>query len=539
MLYKMSYIHTSFLQNMKITYGFSTYKNLKQWTYQAKKYRRTIAHTEFLLRCRSNDLKPRYICRIYSNLRHFNFENRFTHYKFQRKINRLQTDILNLEIKNQHSKQKRLKDILKRLDSQLEYIIPEETINRFYETQKISLLKYDTYLKKNKDNKFKILFDEKYPDFNEHIEIRNKWFKNISNMEIPKEVQELVSLGDKFSFKTNKFEKTERFEIVKNIESKLNFILKLNEGIKKAEDKVPESRLDNIRQKTIDIITVQNDTHKKTKHLDYIEKRNLNNLEMTNKFMEENKDIFFTKADKGNMTVAVNWTDYLCKVDNILSDQKIYERVKKGNPNNKTLESLKKICDRWLGKDFIDYPTYKRICPSSANLSRAYALPKIHKENYPYRLIVSSIGSPLHNFSKFLQPILSFCLNEESHSIKNSSEFLRKIGNLKIPEDHVMISLDVSSLFTSIPNDLIIESIERKWKKTNPPVDIPWSEIEIALELILKSTYFTFNDKIYHQIDGTPMGSPVSPIFAETVMRDLEEQCWKRYLSNHVFIAVM
>ena len=204
---------------------------------------------------------------------------------------------------------------------------------------------------------------------------------------------------------------------------------KLSEEMKKTEDKIPENTLHNIRQKTIDIITVQNETNKKTKHLDYIEKRNLNNLEITKKFINENKDILFTKADKGNMTVAVNWSEYLNKVDTILADQKTYEWVNKGNcnPNKKTLESLKEICDRWLYTNYVDYPTYKRICPSSANLSRAYALPKIHKQNFPYRLIVSSIGSPLHNFSKFLQPILSSCLNEESYSIKNSPEFLKKL----------------------------------------------------------------------------------------------------------------
>ena len=61
-----------------------------------------------------------------------------------------------------------------------------------------------------------------------------------------------------------------------------------------------------------------------------------------------------------------------------------------------------------------------------------------------------------------------------------------------------MLSLDASSLFTSIANDLIIESLKSRWKKVKPHTNIPWSEIEIALKLILKSTYLNFNDKTYH-----------------------------------------
>lgn len=43
-----------------------------------------------------------------------------------------------------------------------------------------------------------------------------------------------------------------------------------------------------------------------------------------------------------------------------------------------------------------------------------------------------------------------------------------------------------------------------------------------AIKFILTSTYFTFNNKIYKQIHGTPMGSPLSPIIADLVMQDLE-----------------
>jgi len=42
--------------------------------------------------------------------------------------------------------------------------------------------------------------------------------------------------------------------------------------------------------------------------------------------------------------------------------------------------------------------------------------------------------------------------------------------------------------------------------------------------LVLDSTFFTFDNKIYRQKFGTPMGSPLSPIIADLVMEYIEEK---------------
>jgi len=48
-----------------------------------------------------------------------------------------------------------------------------------------------------------------------------------------------------------------------------------------------------------------------------------------------------------------------------------------------------------------------------------------------------------------------------------------------------------------------------------------------TIDFVLKSTYFKFNDKIYKQTFGAPMGSPLSPIIADLVMQDLESHTLK------------
>ncbi len=53
-------------------------------------------------------------------------------------------------------------------------------------------------------------------------------------------------------------------------------------------------------------------------------------------------------------------------------------------------------------------------------------------------------------------------------------------------------------------------------------------------------TIFTFNGNVYRQVKGAPMGSPVSGVIAEAVLRDLKRKAmerlkprfWARYVDD-------
>jgi len=116
----------------------------------------------------------------------------------------------------------------------------------------------------------------------------------------------------------------------------------------------------------------------------------------TKRFIKDNPDILFTRADKGNTVVALDRMDYIVKMENYLSDTNTYSILQR-NPVNKLLKNLKQLLNRWSNSKYITTRTHNFLNSSNPILPRAYGLPKIHKQGLPLRIIVSSSGSPLHS----------------------------------------------------------------------------------------------------------------------------------------------
>ena len=49
------------------------------------------------------------------------------------------------------------------------------------------------------------------------------------------------------------------------------------------------------------------------------------------------------------------------------------------------------------------------------------------------------------------------------YNIKDTFTFVNNIHGFNLPQSYVLISLDVTSLFTNIPLDLIVDILYEKW----------------------------------------------------------------------------
>ena len=88
-----------------------------------------------------------------------------------------------------------------------------------------------------------------------------------------------------------------------------------------------------------------------------------------------------------------------------------------------------------------------------------------------------------------------------------------------------MISFDVVSLFTNVPLAETIELVIERLYDNNNSNAIPF-EKSIFRQLIFMATQglFMYNDKLYKQIDGVTMGSPLGPTLANFFLGCLEEK---------------
>ena len=92
----------------------------------------------------------------------------------------------------------------------------------------------------------------------------------------------------------------------------------------------------------------------------------------------------------------------------------------------------------------------------------------------------------------------------------------------------------IKSYCKIIPLDLVMQSLDKRCLTISKKSPIPLDDIKDAIKFLFTNTYFQFNNQIYSQIHGTPMGSPLSQILADMVLDDLETTCLKKLNFNPI-----
>ena len=134
-------------------------------------------------------------------------------------------------------------------------------------------------------------------------------------------------------------------------------------------------------------------------------------------------------------------------MDHINNDP--YKLLKKDPTNKikaKALKQLKVLKDN----EFINNKLYY-LKPTGSPAPRFYGKPKIHKPEVPIRPIVSYSGSPLYNLNKCIADIIKAFVKDENNNAKNCTTFSNYIRNVPIEDDKIMVSLDVTSMYTNVP----------------------------------------------------------------------------------------
>jgi peptide-methionine (R)-S-oxide reductase len=162
----------------------------------------------------------------------------------------------------------------------------------------------------------------------------------------------------------------------------------------------------------------------------------------------------------------------------------------------------------------------------------------------PGRPIVSANNSPTERISEFadffLKPLV---LNTKSY-VRDTTDFINKIESIDtLPNECYLCTVDVTSLYTNIPNEEGISACKIILDNYRQGPCIPSNDnIILVLRHVLNMNNFNFNGKHYLQVGGTAMGTRVAPSFANIFMADFEERyvytyptqpkIWLRYIDD-------
>ena len=185
--------------------------------------------------------------------------------------------------------------------------------------------------------------------------------------------------------------------------------------------------------------------HKKHDNLTKEERKGL-------KALKENPHITIKKADKGSALVVMNTTDYLREGYRQLQDEQFYQKIP-GDITNKISNKIMKELLTMRSPNLFTEKNFDYLNIPNPIEARFYLLPKIYKKSIPGRPTCSSINHPTSNISKFVDEHIKKYVPKTKSYVRVTQHFISRIKQLgQIPENSLLVTLDVSSLYTNIPN---------------------------------------------------------------------------------------
>ena len=256
-------------------------------------------------------------------------------------------------------------------------------------------------------------------------------------------------------------------------------------------------------------------------------KQNLSpNERLALKSLKQDNTIVIKPADKGTTVVVMNREDYLREGYKQLGDTKFYLQVEEDLTDKHVKEVRNAIEDMYQNGD-IDESVRFHLLDTSCKTARFYMLPKIHKKIIPppCRPVVAGIGCPTEKISQFVDHFLNPCSTKVKSYVQDTNDFLNRLNALGLqPENTLLVTMDVTSLYTNIPNDEGLRAsmlaLENYRQGQVRPRNIA---IIHLLEMVLKKNNFQFNGNHYLQVGGTAIGTKAAPGFAIVYMGMFED----------------
>ena len=136
------------------------------------------------------------------------------------------------------------------------------------------------------------------------------------------------------------------------------------------------------------------------------------------------------------------------------------------------------------------------------------------------------------NISKYVDYHLQPIVKEIPLYVKGTQDFLKTLEKVKgIPQESLLVTLDVKSLYTNIPNNEGIQAVKESYEKYKEKT-VSTKVIITFLSLVLTLNNFIFNCTHYLQTMGCAMGTICAPSYANIFMANFEAKHIYSYIKE-------
>lgn len=259
--------------------------------------------------------------------------------------------------------------------------------------------------------------------------------------------------------------------------------------------------------------------------------------------LRDDETIMIKPADKNLGTAIVDMQWYLTEARRQLCDPSVYKPVDNGTAavrhayaklrqllkySGLLFEKLSKPSDSKhirTQKRPTKLATYLLQNEKEARMSQFYLIVKLHKSPIRGRPIVSTCASVTAAAAKYVDKCLQPVMRKQRSYIQDSAQLLHCIETTHLPDDIILLTADVESLYPSI---CLVDAMTRiRDLLHNDPHWGDNNNTTLVLDLmywVLHHNIFKFGDTTWVQLRGTAMGSPLAVVFANLYLACLEEE---------------
>ena len=120
-------------------------------------------------------------------------------------------------------------------------------------------------------------------------------------------------------------------------------------------------------------------------------------------------------------------------------------------------------------------------------------------------------------------------LSVNQYTIDDALGFSKEVRKHPVLEDDILVSYDVTSLFTNVPGQETINILGEKaftddWFNSTYDLNLQRDQLTQLLRMTSTDQLFQFDGQLHEQCERVAMGSPLGPLLANMFMCHLEER---------------